>query len=141
MSETYVVLPASHRLFAVFDSPEQATEALQEVEASGLEGNQDAWVFSGQEGLEALDPRVGAHGVAVGIVRVIQRMLTSDCEYCDGLERAIASGGAVVAVKVPEESTEEMGDILQRHGAHSLAYGAHWNFVPLPHASQTPGAA
>lgn len=140
MAGTYFVLPPSHRLFAVFDDAEQGRAALDEIRTSGIADSDDTWIFSGEEGLKAVDPGLGRHGVAVGIVRVMQHMLTSDCEYCEGLSQALRAGAMVVALKVEEKVVEEASGVLRRHGGHSLAYGAHWNFVPVPHATHTTSA-
>lgn len=140
MAGTFVLLPPSHRLFVVFSDAEQGTAALTEADASGLTSSDDAWIFSGEEGLASLDPGLGRHGLAVGVVRVLQRMMTSDCEYCDGLAHALRAGAIVMALKADEKAVEELSAVLRRHGGHSLAYGAHWNFVPLPHASHTTSA-
>lgn len=140
MTGTYFVLPPSHRLFAVFDDAGQGRLALDEIRKLDSTESDDTWIFSGEEGLKAVDPGVGRHGVAVGIVRAMQHMLTSDCEYCEGLAEALRAGAVVVAVKVDEEAVEEVSQVLRQFGGHSLAYGAHWNFVPLPHATHTTGA-
>lgn len=140
MTGTYFILPPSHRLFVVFDDSERSWEALREANASGLTASDEAWIFSGAEALTSIDPGLSRHGVAVAIVRVMQRLMTSDCEYCEGLSRALRAGAIVVALKVDERAVEAVGEILHRHGGHSMAYGAHWNFVPLPHATHATGA-
>ena len=140
MANTFFIFPPSHRLFVVFDDSERSVGALHEASASGLTESDDAWIFSGEEGLAAVDPGLKRHGVTVGIVRVFQRLMTSDCEYCEGLSRALRAGAIVMALKVDEAAVDEVSDILRRHGGHSMAYGAHWNFVPLPHATHATGA-
>lgn len=140
MSGTYFVLPPSHRLFVVFDDAAEGQAALKEAAAAGYTDADDAWIFAGEEGLAAIDPGVGRHGVAVGMVRIAQRLMTSDCEYCEGLARALRAGAIVMALKVDEGAVDSASDLLHRFGGHSLAYGAHWNFVPRPHATQTTNA-
>lgn len=135
MSGTFLIFPPSHRLFVVFDDSENCLAALHEVSAAGLTESDDAWIFSGEEGITFFDCGLGRHGVAVGIVRVFQRMATSDCEYCDGLTRALRAGAVVMALKVDEAVIDDVSEVLRRNGGHSMAYGAHWNFVPLPHAT------
>ena len=97
-------------------------------------------MFSGEDGLKSIDPGLSGHGIAIGIARILQRMMTSDCDYCEGLARSLRSGALVMALKVDEQAVEDVSDVLRRYGGHSLAYGAHWNFVPLPHAAQTTSA-
>lgn len=140
MEGTYFVFPPRHRLFVIFDDVERGRAALDEVEESGLTDSEATWVFAGEEGARSIDPGLGRHGVAVGIVRFFQRMMTSDCEYCDGLSRALRAGAVVMALRVDEKAIDAASDVLRRHGGHSLAYGAHWNFVPLPHATHTTTA-
>lgn len=140
MTGTFFVLPPAHRLFVVFDDAEQGLAALNEVSTSGLSEPDDAWIFSGEEGVTSVDPGLRRHGVAVGIVRVLQRLMTSDCEYCEGLSRALRAGPIVMALKVDEKAVEDVSEVLRRHGGHSMAYGAHWNFVPLPHETHTTTA-
>lgn len=140
MAGTFFVLPPSHRLFVVFDDPEQGLSALHEAGVSGLTDPDDAWIFSGEEGVTSVDPGLSRHGVAVGIVRVIQRLMTSDCEYCEGLARALRTGAVVLALKVDQDAVDDASEVLHRQGGHSMAYGAHWNFVPLAHATHTTTA-
>jgi len=140
MEGTFFVLPPGHRLFVVFDDPGQGFAALKEADTSGLTDAEDAWMFSGEEGLKSIDPGLSRHGIVVGIVRILQRMMTSDCQYCEGLSRSLRAGATVMALKVDEQAVEAVSDVLRRYGGHSSAYGAHWNFVPLPHATQTTNA-
>lgn len=134
---TFFVLPPHHRLFAVVDDPVVGNELAAELRAG--ETTSDVWTFFGDAGVKSLDPRVGAHGVPVAIVRVVQRILTNDCEYCDGLSAALRHGAMVLAVRVEEGEVEGLSARLRARGAHSFAYGDHWNFVPLSGAEHSVG--
>jgi hypothetical protein len=132
---TVMIFPPSHRLFVVFDDSTEGLAALDEADAAGFTDSDDAWIFSGEKGLAYFDSGLSRHGIAVDIVRVFQRMTTSDCEYCDGVSKALRSGAVVMALKVDDEAIDDVSELLRRHGGHSMAHGAHWNFVPLPHAT------
>lgn len=136
-SGTFFVLPPHHRLFAVFNDPAAGNEVVEELRAQGAAD--DVWTFYGHKGIESLDSRVGRHGVPVGIVRVVQRALTNDCEYCDGLSEALRHGAMVIAVRIGEDDVEALSERLGRRGAHSFAYGAHLNFVPVDYAGHVVG--
>lgn len=136
-SGTFFVLPPQHRLFAVFDDPKVGNEVVAELR--GEEADEDVWTFFGEKGIQSLGPHAGHHGVPVAIVRVMQRLITNDCEYCDGLSAALRHGAMVLAVRVGEDRVDALSERLQQRGAHSLAYGEHWNFVPLKSAGHTVG--
>lgn len=136
-SGTFFVLPPQHRLFVVFDDPVVGDEVAEELRGEGVPD--DVWTFFGKKGIQSLDPRVGHRGLLVGIVRVAQRLMTNDCEYCDGLSSALRRGAMVLAVRVGEEEVEDLSERLRDRGAHTLAYGEHWNFVPLGSAGHTIG--
>ena len=129
-SNTYFVLPPRHRLFAIFDDPNAGREALQQLRTMGLADEDDVWTFYGDQGLRSLDPSMRHHGLPLEIVRIVQRVLTNDCEYCEDLAESLRDGAMVVAVKADGNAQEDVGHVLRSHGGHSLAYGAHWNFVP-----------
>lgn len=134
---TFFVLPPHHRLFVVFDDPAVGSEVAEELRAGGTAD--DVWTFYGSKGIQSLDPRVRRHGVPVGIVRVVQRVLTNDCEYCDALSEALRHGAVVLAARVGEGNVEGLSERLAQRGGHSFAYGEHLNFVPLGTAGHTVG--
>lgn len=136
-SGTYFVLPPHHRLFVVFDDPVVGSEVAAELRADGVAD--DVWTFFGEKGIEILEPSILHHGVAVAVVRVFQRLLTNDCEYCEGLSTALEHGRMVLAVRVPEEGVEKLSEWLRERGGHTFAYGEHWNFVPLHGAGHAIG--
>jgi len=127
-SGTFFVLPPHHRLFAVVDDPVAGTALAAELRA---QGDDDVWTFFGEKGIGDLDPHVRHHGVPLAIVRVLQRLLTNDCEYCEGLASALEQGAIVLAIRVAEEGVDDLSAWLRDRGAHSLAFGEHWNFVPV----------
>ena len=136
-SGTFFILPPHHRLFAVFDDPAVGNEVAAELRDEGVA--EDVWTFFGDKGLQSLDPSVGHHGVPVAIVRVMQRLMTNDCEYCDALSTALRHGAMVLAARVGEDRVGELSERLSQRGGHSFAYGAHWNFVPLGGAGHAIG--
>jgi hypothetical protein len=101
----------------------------------------DVWIFYGEKGVRSVDPSVAHHGVPVAIVRIVQRMLTNDCEYCDGLSHALQAGAMVLAVKADEDAVEALSEVLKEHGGHSFAYGEHLNFVPLAGSGHAIGSS
>ncbi len=137
---TYFVLPPRHRLFVVFDDPTHGREAVQQLCANGNLNEDNVWTFYGEEGVQSVDPSVRHHGLPIAIVRIFQRVLTNDCEYCEGLAQALRGGAMVLAIKTEEDAAEELSRAMQSYGGHSFAYGEHWNFVPLGGSGQTIGS-
>lgn len=136
-SGTFFVLPPHHRLFVVFDDPVVGNEVVAALRVD--RGIEDVWTFFGERGMKSLDPSVLHHGVPVAVVRVFQRLLTNDCEYCEGLELALRHGRMVLAVRVAEEEVSDLSEWLRQRGGHTFAYGEHWNFVPLQGAAHAVG--
>lgn len=136
-SGTFFLLPPHHRLFAVFDDPVAGNEVAEALRAEGT--TDDVWTFYGAKGIESLDSRIAHKSVHVGVVRVVQRVLTNDCEYCDALSGALRHGAMVLAARVGEREVADLSERLAERGAHSFAYGSHWNFVPLQEAGHTIG--
>lgn len=134
-SGTYFLLPPHHRLFAVVDDPAVGTEVARDLRTEGT--TDDVWTFFGEEGIRSLEPGILHHGLPVAVVRVAQRLLTSDCEYCDGLCDALKRGAMVLAVRVGKDDVDAMSERLRQRGAHSFAYGEHWNFLPVTGAGHT----
>jgi hypothetical protein len=126
------VLPPRHRLFAIFDDPSAGGHAVEELRSEGYPRLDDIWVFAGEEGLRNLRLRGGSHRLRAMVVRTVQRAMTSDYRYLKVLEEAVRQGGMVVAVRVPNEpSADRVASGLRPLSAHSFAYGAHWDFVPV----------
>lgn len=136
---TFFLFPPRHRLFTVFD--DAAAGLATAAELRDERGTDDVWTFVGDKGLECIDPRDSHHHLRVAVVRLAQRLLTGDCEYCDGLSSAMRAGAVVLAVRVDEDQAEDLADRLADKGGRDFAYGEHWNFVPLEHATHAVGYA
>ena len=122
-----------HRLFAVFAEPVGATEAIGELRAGGgFGGEDDLWVFFGDEGLRRLDLSGAGHGVHGRVLRFFQQQLSGDVDYLRTLARALRDGHVVLAVMVGNGDVGRVTGVLRRHGAYSLARAVHWNLVPIP---------
>ena len=66
------------------------------------------------------------------VVRIVQRAMTSDFNYLQVLDGALRQGEMVVAVRVHDGlSADRVAKSLRARSAHSFAYGAHWDFVPV----------
>ncbi len=121
-----------HRLFAVFDTSEAGEEAIRVLRTRGISGEDDIWVFFGEEGRRRLDVSGAGHGIHGGIVRFLQRLMSADVEYLRSLDEALGKGSMVVAVMVAPEDLDWMVALLRGQGAHSLGRVAHWDYVPVP---------
>jgi hypothetical protein len=130
----FVVAPR-HRLFAVFHDPAQALGAIRELTTDGL-ANSDVWVYVGEHGAESVEPGIANHGPGVAVVRLAQRLLTNDCEYCERLGRALREHGMVLAIELERPEVAAACTVLAQHGGHSFAYGEHWNFVAVGETPQ-----
>lgn len=122
----------SHRIFATFDRPQRATQALEELESAGrLVHDGDVWVFAQDEGIRRLDAAGTHHGVRGAVVRLVQRCMSADARYLRTLDAALRRGGVVVAVRVTGDDAGAVAAVLEAHGAHSIARVAHWDYVPV----------
>lgn len=136
-ARTAFLLAPRHRLFVVFDDPSAGAAVASALRGEGAQD--DVWTFVGDNGLASLDPHVRHHGLGVGIVRVVQRVLTNDCEYCEGLSNALEEGAMVLAIRVDADKLDALTARLAARGGHTFAYGAHGNFVPVAHAAHAVG--
>lgn len=135
-SGTFFLLPPHHRLFAVFDDPVAGEDMAEALRAGN---GDDVWTFYGRKGVQSLDTHLRHHGIPVAMIRTVQRLMTNDCEYCDGLSAALGQGAMVLAVRVESDHVGELSERLRQRGGHTFAYGEHWNFVPLRDAEQSVG--
>ena len=127
-------LPPSHRLFAIFDDPEAGRRAIDELRGEGLSGEDDIWVFYGDDGRRRL--RGEAHQLRTIAARLVQVALSNDRSYLAVLDEALRERGLVVALKVRSQtSADRLARRLRAAQAHSFAYGAHWDFVPVSAAA------
>jgi hypothetical protein len=126
------VLPPRHRLFAVFDDPAVGRDTVDWLRAEGFQGNDDIWVFSGQEGFSSVSPGEGAHRWRTRAVHMVQRAMSDDFSYLELLDEALRQGGMVIAVRVRDQaSADRWAKLLRARSGHYFAYGAHWDFVPV----------
>ena len=125
------VLPPRLRLFCILDEPWRLSSVLKAIlEEPDIEVR-DVWIFSGEEDVPRVDPRVFAHGPGIAFVRAIQRILTSDCEYCLMLVKALRAGSVVLALSVARQDVDELVEELEAQHLHSIVYGQHWNFTAV----------
>jgi hypothetical protein len=127
----FVVAP-HHRLFCVMADHVAAADLLLATVGSGDIDVKDVWVFVGDGDASRIDPAIWSHGPLVAVVRMAQRVLTSDCEYCQLLSSKLHAGGVVLAFGVGKDAAPELARIADEHGARSVVYGEHWNFMPVP---------
>jgi hypothetical protein len=123
------VLPPHDRLFCVFDRREDGVAAIRELLRFNVVKVDDVWVFEGERGAQRLDPTLVRHGVRATLGRVAQRLLTGDAEYGDNLVAELRRGGLVLAIHVSRSGIPNLLPLLERHGGHFMAFGAHWNYV------------
>jgi len=121
-----------HRLFATFEDPSSAEEALEALRFEGYGEDKVVWVFAGDEGAERVGTMARAQGLWGRGRRVLQRAMSSDFTYLRTLDVALRDGQVVVAVWVRNErAADEVGRLLRLHDGRSLAYFTHWDFVPV----------
>jgi hypothetical protein len=121
-----------HRLFAIFDEPFLAEEAVEALRFESYVDHEQVWVFVGAEGIERLDRMGQTHRLWARGLRVLRRVMSSDLTYLRNLRAALQEGKVVVAVRVPNEKTaDDVGRLLHSLSGHSFAYFTHWDFVPV----------
>ena len=127
-----LVAAPSHRLFAVFDDPAAGLSAVSELRARwALTGEDDVWVFYGEEGARRLDVGGGGHGVHGMVVRALQKVLSNDVEYLKLLDGAVRQGHMVVAARIGDADIDRAAETMKAHSGRSLARVAHLDFVPV----------
>lgn len=127
-----VVAPPRHRLFAIFDDPDVGRHVVEQLRSEGHGEEGDIWVFYGEEGLRSLDAAGRTLGLGGRIVRMVERLMTSDVSYFQTLDDALRGGALVVAIRMPDEKgADALAKELRSRSAHSFAYGAHFDFVPV----------
>lgn len=125
------VLPPRHRLFAIFDDPAEGLKVIDELRHGGFAGTEDIWCYCGEDGLERLGLGTTARSVRMRAVRLAQRTFSSDVEYLEVLGEALREGALVVAVWVSDDAADGLAAQMREGHAHSFAYCAHWDFVPV----------
>lgn len=129
--DRFVAAPP-HRLFAVFDDPATGEEAIRLLrDEGGLAGEDDIWVFFGEEGRRRLDLSGAGHGIGGEIVRFLQRLMSADIVYLHSLDVALREGRMVVAALVGPDDLDRLAALVRDRGGHSLARVAHWDYVPV----------
>jgi hypothetical protein len=123
------ILPPRDRLFCVFDRREDGVAAIRDLLHLDSVSIDDVWVFEGERGAGRLDPTLVRHGVRTLLGRVVQRLLTGDADYGDGLVKDLRRGGIVLAIHTTRHDVSTILPTLEQHGAHSTAFGTHWNYV------------
>jgi hypothetical protein len=126
----FVVAPR-HRFFAVFDEPDRAVLAVRQLVEKDIT-KAEIWVYVGEQGARTIEPAFTGHGPGVAVVRLAQRVLTNDCEYCEQLSKALHEHAMVVAVEIEPDALQDAREVLAEGGGHSFAYGEHWNFIAVP---------
>jgi hypothetical protein len=121
-----------HRLFAIFDEPAAGDEVIDKLRAEGdFSDEDDVWVLFGEEGRRRLDLSGSCHGLHSEMIRLVQRLMSSDMAYLRTLDKALRDCHMVVAVPVGHDNIDHVAEVLRGHSGHSLARVAHWDFVPL----------
>ena len=123
------ILPPRDRLFCAFDRRHDAMEAVRDFLHLGAAHVDDVWVFVGERGAYRLDPSLVKSGPRVKIGRLLQRLFTGDAEFGDDLVAELQRGGIVLAIHIARDDVASLVPVLKRHGGHSIAFGAHWNYV------------
>lgn len=121
-----------HRLFAIFDDPSEGNRAISDLTSQGLARDDDIWKFYGGEGSRRLDTTGAQHGVHGKLVRFFQWMMSDDYEYLQDLDKALNSGGAVLAVRAEgDPKIHQIADVLDAHSGYAMKYCWHWDYTPL----------
>lgn len=134
-----ILIPPKDRLFAVFDDDASAAAAVRALQAEGLSPENDVWVFRGEEGARGMDVSGASHGLWGRLVRLVETALCDDVDYLRRLGSELERKHIVLAVRATSgRKADRVAVILSSLGGHNLAFGAHWDFVPvlLPQGSK-----
>ena len=118
-STEFIADPTGHML-AVIDYWDRAAEAQAALEAAGFE---EARVYRGIDGAEAIDSKGTEHGLLEHLVRILQQSLTNKDSLAE-YERAVREGASVVSVRVGNEDglRESALAILERANGRAINY-------------------
>lgn len=125
MSDTHSL---KNTVVAVFESRENATAAVDDLAAKGL----DYEVLQGEAGSEHLDP--GGEG---GLWAAMKRMATAlgdENRVLDRLDKEIAEGNVVVSVDIEDAGDERSSAavaVLRENGGRFIWKFGEWAFTPI----------
>ncbi len=125
-----VLRTPQNRLLGWLAGPDQATEAIAELEAAGF-GHDSIYVISGEDGLRHLDPTGRHHGLRGRVIRLAQTVTFLGDDILD-VSQHVAGGG--VLVSVPTGNDEEVATgarVLRAHGADHLRHFGSLTYTDL----------
>jgi hypothetical protein len=114
---------------ALFDGPDEAQAAIEELSADGFERDQ-IFVLCGPKGAERLDVSGRHHGLRGRIYRLIE-WIGDEKDLLLRSRDHLAAGGLVVTVPADESRKAAAARILGSHGGHDMAHFGrdHWEPV------------
>jgi hypothetical protein len=114
----------THNVVGVLDTVEQLVGAANDLTSGGfLESEIN--VARGQAAADRLDDATGRGGISNLAIRIAEKLglQNEESEFKDHYEQAMRNGQFVIRVAAPsEERKDRATEILERHGAHSVAY-------------------
>jgi hypothetical protein len=117
--------PENH-LVAVLDTKAQVTAVVEALTSGGFMDS-EIYYGSGVANADELDASTGRSGLASLMIRLAERIGVADeeMELKNRYEQAMRDNRFVISVAAPtDERKNRAKEILQAHGAHTIAYYA-----------------
>ncbi len=114
--------PVNH-VTGVYDAHDQVTLTLRDLAEAGF-ARDDIYVFSGEEGQQALDPSGDAMGAAGRLFRKLENLVSDTAKFHELAAATLQAGGFIVAARAEgSDARKSMAmDILTRNGARDVKY-------------------
>jgi hypothetical protein len=112
----------TRKVIGVLDTPHNLDAVLSALVAAGF-GPESIQVLSGEEGIRAIDPAGGYHGLLSRLTRIIQA-IGQEHEHMHRYEEELRPGHYLVVISVPDDEArrQRAAAILSEHGGHFVNY-------------------
>lgn len=114
----------TNQVVAILDTEEQVIGAVEELTSSGFLDS-EVQVGTGVAAAGRLSASTGRSGLTGLVIRIAERLGVADVEMeiKHRYEQALRDGHFVVLVPAPTEERKQLAaGILERHGAHTVAF-------------------
>lgn len=101
----------------------RADDAIKMLRQKGF----DVVVLQGDEGRKALEPATDEHGLGTALKR-LAALYGDELRIIERLDRELADGKTLVAVRAEEEQKTDVVETIKAHGGESVWHFGEWTF-------------